>query len=81
MSFNGEYTSLADACGEGRDNAGRGWVAGIDFDPSDPEEMETMKLVWEREAYDTAERLRRENESLRNEIHELRERIYGPSDD
>lgn len=71
MSFNGEYTSLADACGEGRDNAGGGWVAGVDFDPYDAEEMDVMRLVWEREAADTNEKLRRENESLRRRIREL----------
>lgn len=80
MSFNGEYTSLADACGEGRDNGSAGWVAGIDFDPYDAEEMEVMELVWEREAHDSMTRLRNENAALRQTISSLHERLYGDCD-
>ncbi|AEK10048.1 hypothetical protein FDH96_gp119 [Mycobacterium phage Rey] len=48
---------------------GDGWVAGIDFDPHDPEEMEVMSLVFEREKYDKIQQLERENEALRNVIN------------
>jgi hypothetical protein len=48
MGINGDYRSLAEACGEATHHTG--WVAGEDFDPSDPEEMAVMELVWEREA-------------------------------
>jgi hypothetical protein len=47
MSMNGDYLSLAEACGETTHHTG--WVAGEDFDPSDPEEMEVMHLVWDRD--------------------------------
>lgn len=45
-----------------------GWCPGIDFDPSDPDEMEVMQLVWEREKFDAMERLRRECEQLRERL-------------
>ncbi|ASR75982.1 hypothetical protein J4U02_gp117 [Mycobacterium phage Aziz] len=44
---------------------GDGWVAGIDFDPRDPEEMEIMRDVWDREKFDRTRQLERENEILR----------------
>lgn len=31
---------------------GDGWIPGVDFDPHDPEEMEVMRLVWERERFE-----------------------------
>lgn len=49
-------------------DGGDGWVAGIDFDPHDPEEMEVMHLVWEKEKYDKIERLERENAQLREAL-------------
>lgn len=71
MSMNGDYLSLAEACGETTHH--RGWVAGEDFDPSDPEEMDVMLLVWDRERHDTIERLERENAALRERLAELTE--------
>jgi hypothetical protein len=50
VSFNGDYMSLAEAVGETTHE--RGWVVGEDFDPYDEDEVEIMKLVWEREAAD-----------------------------
>jgi hypothetical protein len=44
----GDYGSLAEAAGEVEPKS-PGWVPGKDFDPDDPEEMQTMELVWERE--------------------------------
>ena len=78
MSFNGDYMSLAEACGETTHN--RGWVAGEDFDPYDAEEMEVMDLVWEREKYDTITRLQNENAALRQTIASMQEREMGDSD-
>jgi hypothetical protein len=46
---------------------GDGWVPGVDFDPSDPEEMEVMRAVWEQERYDALRVAQRENEHLRAE--------------
>jgi hypothetical protein len=64
---NGDYLSLAEACGEREHHAG--WVAGVDFDPSDPEEMEVMHLVWDRERYDSIARLEAENARLRSLLY------------
>lgn len=47
---------------------GGGWVPGVDFDPSDQDEMEVMRLVWEKEKYDRMEQLERENRRLREEL-------------
>lgn len=69
MSFNGDYRSLAEACGETTHETA--WVAGVDFDPYDADEMDVMRLVWEREAAATNERLRRENAELRRRLAEL----------
>jgi hypothetical protein len=63
VSFNGDYRSMAEAVGEATHHTG--WVAGEDFDPSDPEEMETMRLVWDRERHDKIARLEAENARLR----------------
>lgn len=44
---------------------GGGWVAGVDFDPSDQDEMEVMQVVWEQEKYDRIAQLEKEVQSLR----------------
>jgi hypothetical protein len=67
MSMNGDYLSLAEACGETTHHTG--WVAGEDFDPSDPEEMEAMHLVWDRERHETIARLEAENARLRSLLY------------
>jgi hypothetical protein len=41
-----------------------GWIPGEDFDPSDPDEMEIMRAVWEKEKYDRLAELERENVEL-----------------
>lgn len=56
--------TLAQACGEAPVSS-LGWVPGVDFDPHDEDEMETMRLVWERERYDRIAELERENAELR----------------
>ena len=66
----GDCHSMAEADGQYLPG-GPGWVPGVDFDPSDPEDMETMGLVWARERADRAARLERENERLRERIAEL----------
>jgi hypothetical protein len=68
-ALTGDYMSLAEAAGETVHH--RGWVAGVDFDPSDPHEMEVMDLVWERERLDELARLREENETLWRRVAEL----------
>lgn len=69
MGINGDYMSLAEACGEATHS--RGWVSGIDFDPYDSDEMEIMELVWENERHDRMAELERENDFLRRRISEL----------
>lgn len=53
---------------EDRYEPGDGWVAGIDFDPSDQDEMEVMRVVWEKEKYDKIAALEREIEVLRRAL-------------
>jgi len=65
----GGYMSLAEACGEAEPKP-RGWVPGVDFDPDDADEMETMELVWERERYDAMAAKDREIASLRARLAE-----------
>lgn len=48
--------------------SGSGWIPGVDFDPSDRDEMEVMRLVWEKEKYDRMAELERENRRLREEL-------------
>lgn len=65
----GDYTSLADAVGETPSGSySGGWVAGVDWDPTDPDSAEVMGLVFAREREDTLTRLRRENDELRAEL-------------
>jgi hypothetical protein len=45
--------------------SGGGWVPGENFDPNDPEEMEIMREVWDRERADAVSRTQRESEDLR----------------
>jgi hypothetical protein len=49
---------------------GGGWVAGVDFDPSDPDEMEIMHAVWDQEKHDKIRLLEDENERLRQALNE-----------
>lgn len=46
-------------------DGGDGWVPGVDFDPSDQDEMEIMRVVWEKEKYDRIASLEREIQTLR----------------
>lgn len=32
------------------------WIPGENFDPNDPDEMEIMHVIWERERLEAAER-------------------------
>lgn len=56
---------------EDRYEPGGGWIPGEDFDPHDPDEMEVMALVWQRERHDRMAQLQRENERLRAELASL----------
>lgn len=47
---------------------GDGWVAGVDFDPRDPEEMEIMAVIFEGERLSALDRLQSENDRLRGVI-------------
>ncbi len=49
-------------------DGGDGWVPGVDFDPSDQDEMEIMHVVWEKEKYDKIASLEREIEELRSSV-------------
>jgi hypothetical protein len=44
--------------------------SGVDFDSNDPDEMEVMHLVWDREKHDRMAQLERENERLRMRLAE-----------
>lgn len=52
---------------------GDGWCVGYDFDPSDPDEMEVMEIVWEKERLSRMELLERENVRLHNLLAQLQE--------
>lgn len=54
---------------DGSYESGGGWVAGDDFDPNDPDEMDVMHAVWEREKYDRIRHLEDENARLRSELY------------
>ena len=56
-----------------------GWVPGVDFDPSDEDEMEVMTLVWGKEKADYTRRLERENEELRAQIAQLTDERGSPA--
>jgi hypothetical protein len=48
---NGGYMSLAEAVGEAPPSA-LAFVAGVDFDPSDPDEVAIVRLASERDYHD-----------------------------
>lgn len=51
-----------------------GWTPGVDFDPSDPEEMEIMEIVFANEKSDAKDReiqkLKHRNAALRATLEE-----------
>lgn len=67
----GDYRSMAQAAGEEPVDVSPGWVPGVDFDPSNDDDMAVMDQVWSREKASRAARLERENELLRARIAEL----------
>lgn len=67
----GEYMTMAQAVGEAPVGSPV-FVAGIDFDPHDLDEVEVVKLASERHRYDRMRALEEENASLREEIAQLR---------
>lgn len=67
MSFNGDYLSLAEACGEAP-SRGLAFIPGVDFDPTDPDDCEAVRLASERDYFDRLTALERENERLRKII-------------
>lgn len=54
---------------DGSYEQGDGWVAGVDFVPSDPDEMDMMHAVWQGERHDRVRQLEAENARLRNELY------------
>lgn len=54
---------------DGSYEPGSGWVAGVDFNPSDPDEMDVVRAVWEQEKHDRIRQLESENQRLRNELY------------
>lgn len=77
MSMTGDYLTMAEACGEVERPSV--WIPGEDFDPRDEFEMEVMHDVWERERFDEAAALERENQRLERENQRLRERVAALS--
>lgn len=73
MSINGEYLTMAQACGEAEVGS-PAYVAGIDFDPDDDEEVEAVRLATERDRFDRIEQLERDNANLRATLARLDER-------
>lgn len=68
-SMVGDCASLREA-----DEGPRGslvWTPGVDFDPTDPDEMEIMHLVWGREQASRVAALQRENQRLRERLAEV----------
>lgn len=79
-ALTGDYSSLAEACGEAEPKP-RGWVPYEDFDPDDPDEMEVMELVWERERADTLAAKDREIARLRSRLAEYEGEDLGEDDE
>jgi len=52
---------------------GDGWVPGVDFDPSDPDEMEVMQHVWAKERAESISALQEENSRLRGLLEQIQE--------
>lgn len=62
--------TMAQACGEAP-ILDTGWVPGVDFDPTDDDDMDIMRLVWDRDRHDRADRLEAENRRLRARLADL----------
>lgn len=67
----GDYLTMAQAVGEAPIGSPV-FVAGIDFDPNDPDEVEVVKLASEQHRYDRISRLEEENRQLRSELARAR---------
>lgn len=75
--MNGGYSSLAEAVGEAPPPP-LAFVAGVDFDPSDPEEVEIVRLAAERDYHD---RMGAEVRQLRNQQAVLLEALRAADPD
>lgn len=64
MSMNGDYMSLAEACGEAP-RRGLSFIPGEDFDPYDEDEVAAVGLAMERDMADRVRHLEEENARLR----------------
>lgn len=69
----GEYMTYAQAVGEAPIGS-PAFVAGVDFDPGDPEELEVVRLASSRHGIERIAHLEQENADLRNQL--ARERGY-----
>ncbi|MFE5290176.1 hypothetical protein ACFRAQ_34855 [Nocardia sp. NPDC056611] len=64
MGMNGDYQSMAEACGEAPRRAPT-FVPGVDFDPYDEDDVEAVKLAMDRDLADRNRALAEENARLR----------------
>lgn len=69
----GDYTSMAEAVGE-KPMRPPAFVAGIDYDGADPDEVEVVRLATETHRYERLRELEDENRRLRDEIARLHRR-------
>lgn len=77
--INGDYTSLAEACGE-REPSPTVWIPGQDFDPRDADEMEIMRDVWANEKDAKIARLEAENAELHRRLAAMNNAMYDAMD-
>ena len=71
MTHGDGMMTMAQAVGD-HDYPALTFIGGIDFDPTDPEEVEIVKLATERDAHDRMRALEDENHRLRMELAALR---------
>lgn len=69
--LNGDYLSMAEACGEYTRAEGYVFFPGEDFDPSDEDDVAAVMAAGEWDVHARARRLAVENEQLRARIAEM----------
>lgn len=65
MSMNGDYLSMAEACGDYERPSGHVYFPGENFDPFDPDDVEAVRMVGESDRFDRMSALESENARLR----------------